>query len=67
MIKMTIEISKKDYRILTNNLHHGQKTQIIRAFINDLAKRIEAGEKIEVMEWIYGRSPITIDPIKDIL
>jgi hypothetical protein len=62
MSKLTAEIDKDIYLNIAKNLHHGQMTQLIRAFALSLNQLINNGDKKEFYMWLYGSKSLTLPP-----
>ena len=62
MRKMTAEVDKDIYRNIAKDLHHGQMTQLVRAFALSINQLINDGEKEELYLWLYGTKPLTLPP-----
>lgn len=58
--KLTATIGRELYNSVTAKLHHGQMTAFQRKLFLALRKKIEAGELMEIIEFIYKDKPLTL-------
>lgn len=52
--KLTAEVDRDVYERISRGLHHGQMTQLLRAFTLAMDKVIQEGRKGELYLWLYN-------------
>jgi hypothetical protein len=62
MTKLTAEIDRDIYTRIARDLHHGQMTQLVRAFAVAIDGLIQANKKDELYCWLYGDKELTLPP-----
>lgn len=60
--KLTAEIDRDTYAAITKNLHHGQLTQLVRAFTQAMEIMIADDKKGELYLWLYDNQPLSLPP-----
>lgn len=63
--KLTVEVDTKIYNRITQDLHHGQISQLIRTFMLSLDLMLTRQSQDDIYLWLYGKGQLTLPNPKE--
>jgi len=60
--KLTAEVNRDTYNAIARDMHHGQMTQLVRAFAIAIELLIKQNKKDDIYLWLYSAKPLTLPP-----
>lgn len=58
--KLTALVDKQLYEDVMSQLHHGQMTTLLRKCLESFKQKIDSGQIMDIIEFIYKDKPITL-------